>query len=139
MKAIIYQTEDGGCAVIHPAPGVALEKVLAADVPPGVQRAIVNASDLPPDRYFRPAWKVRNGKVEIDVECAKECQRNVWRKLRTPKLAALDIEVMKAMETGNAARRKELSALKESLRDVTATPLPDDLEGIRNAMPDVLK
>lgn len=59
-KRIIYQTDDGGVAVIIPAPGCGLtiKEIAAKDVPRGKPYKIVDASDLPTDRQFRAAWTV---------------------------------------------------------------------------------
>jgi hypothetical protein len=69
---IIYPTDDGGVAVIIPAPecGLSLEQIAAKDVPPivvyGPEQSvvsssprpfkIVDAADIPADRTFRNAW-----------------------------------------------------------------------------------
>lgn len=138
QTVITYQTEDGGVAVVYPAPGQDLERVIEQCVPEGVSRAITTADNLP-DRYFRDAWEYDGPQaVKVNVEKAKEVQRNVWRKMREPKLKALDLEVMKAVERGDAKRRSKLADDKQALRDVTETPLPDDLDGIRNTVPDIL-
>ena len=74
-QRIIYPTEDGGVAVIVPAPE-ARRKVLvsehvyrdetdeefiawiaAKDVPEGKPFKIVDVSDIPEDRTFRAAWE----------------------------------------------------------------------------------
>lgn len=139
QTVITYQTEDGGVAVVYPAPGQDLEKVIAEVVPPGVSRAITTADKLPPDRYFRNAWEYDGPQaVKVNVEKAKEVQRNVWRRMREPKLKELDVEVMKAVERGDAKRRSKLADDKQALRDVTETPLPDDLEAIRATIPEIL-
>ncbi|QCP84377.1 hypothetical protein EYE35_01405 [Cereibacter sphaeroides] len=59
-KRIIYQTDDGGVAVITPAPGcgLTLEEIAAKDVPTGKPYRILDASELPADREFRAAWTV---------------------------------------------------------------------------------
>lgn len=58
-KRIIYQTSDGGVAVIVPAPdcGLTIEEIAAKDVPAGKQFKIVDVSDIPEDRTFRNAWE----------------------------------------------------------------------------------
>lgn len=58
-KRIIYPTDDGGVAVIIPAPdcGLTIEQIAAKDVPAGKQYKIVNVSDIPSDRTFRNAWE----------------------------------------------------------------------------------
>jgi len=53
-KRIIYQTDDGGVAIIIPA--VSVEAALK-DVPEGKPYKIVEASDIPTDRTFRNAWE----------------------------------------------------------------------------------
>ncbi len=56
---IVYQTDDGGLAVIIPAPecGLTIEEIAAKDVPEGKPFKIVDVSDIPEDRTFRNAWE----------------------------------------------------------------------------------
>ena len=58
-QRIIYQTDDGGVAVIIPAPecGLTIEENAAKDVPAGKHFKIVDVSDIPEDRTFRNAWE----------------------------------------------------------------------------------
>lgn len=72
-QRIIYPTDEGGVAVIIPAPdcGLTIEEIAAKDVPPVVVLGpdgsvtsstprpykIVEASDIPSDRTFRGAWE----------------------------------------------------------------------------------
>jgi hypothetical protein len=55
---IIYPTDDGGVAVIVPAPecGLTIEEIAAKDVPEGKPFEIVDVADIPSDRLFRGAW-----------------------------------------------------------------------------------
>lgn len=62
-QRIIYQTDDGGVAVMTPAPeAVALygsvDAVAQRDVPRGKPYKIVDVSEIPTDRTFRSAWEV---------------------------------------------------------------------------------
>ena len=59
-KRIIYQTDEGGVAVIIPAPnsGLTIEQVAAKDVPTGKPYKIVDASEIPVDRAERNQWAV---------------------------------------------------------------------------------
>jgi hypothetical protein len=59
MKRIIYPTDDGGVAVIIPAPecGLTIEEIAAKDVPEGKPFKIVDVADIPSDRTFRNAWE----------------------------------------------------------------------------------
>jgi hypothetical protein len=58
-KRIIYPTDDGGVAVIVPAPncGLTTEQIAEKDVPTGVAYQIVDVTDVPSDRTFRNAWE----------------------------------------------------------------------------------
>lgn len=59
-KRIIYQTDDGGVAVIIPAPdcGLTAEQIALKDVPAGKPFKIVDVSDIPTDRSEREGWTV---------------------------------------------------------------------------------
>jgi len=59
MNRIIYPTDDGGVAIIIPAPdcGLTIDEIAAKDVPAGKPFQIVDASDIPTDRTFRAAWE----------------------------------------------------------------------------------
>ena len=57
MKRIIYQTNEGGVAIIVPADcGLTIEEIAAKDVPAGKPFQIVDTADIPTDRLFRGAW-----------------------------------------------------------------------------------
>lgn len=58
-KRIIYPTDEGGVAVVVPAPGTGLtiEEIAAKDVPAGKPYKIVDVSEIPTDRTFRNAWE----------------------------------------------------------------------------------
>ena len=55
---IIYQTDEGGIAIIVPADcGLTIEEIAAKDVPEGKPYKIVDVADIPTDRTFRDAWE----------------------------------------------------------------------------------
>lgn len=58
-QRIIYPTDEGGVAVIIPAPncGLTIEEIAAKDVPAGKPYKIVSVDDIPSDRTFRAAWE----------------------------------------------------------------------------------
>ena len=58
-QRIIYPTDDGGVAVIIPAPncGLTIEQIAEKDVPPGAPFKIIDVTDIPTDRTFRDAWE----------------------------------------------------------------------------------
>ena len=61
MKRIIYPTDDGGVAVIIPAPEFlethTIEELAAKDVPDGKAYQIIDEADVPSNRTFRNAWE----------------------------------------------------------------------------------
>lgn len=61
MKRIIYQTPEGGVAVIIPTSELPIEEVARKDVPAGVPYKIIDTADVPTDRTFRNAWEADIG------------------------------------------------------------------------------
>ena len=61
-QRIIYPTDEGGVAVIIPAPEAleqhGIQAIAAKDVPAGKPYKIVDASEIPADRSQRDAWTV---------------------------------------------------------------------------------
>ena len=59
-QRIIFQTDDGGVAVIVPAPesGLTIQEIALKDVPAGKVFKIVDVADIPTDRTFRNAWEM---------------------------------------------------------------------------------
>ena len=60
-QRIIFPTDDGGVAIIIPAPecGLTIEDIADKDVPSGKPFKIVDVSDIPADRTFRNAWEFK--------------------------------------------------------------------------------
>jgi len=60
-KRFIYPTDDGGVAIVIPAPEaletMTIEEIAAKDVPAGKPFKIVDVADIPSDRTFRNAWE----------------------------------------------------------------------------------
>ena len=61
-KRIIYQTTEGGVAVLIPSQEAldvyGIEAIAQKDVPDGVPYKIVDVSEIPEDRTVRAAWEV---------------------------------------------------------------------------------
>jgi hypothetical protein len=60
-QRIIYPNDDGGVAILIPAPEYltdhTIEELAAKDVPAGKEYKIVDVEDIPSDRTFRNAWE----------------------------------------------------------------------------------
>ena len=76
--------------------------------------------------------------IKVNTDKAKEIWINHYRAARTPLLAALDVDFMRAVEIGGTDLQKEIAAKKQALRDVTKTDLPNDLGGIKATWPEIL-
>ena len=61
-QRIIYQTDEGGVAVLIPTPEaielLGIEAIALKDVPAGKPFKIVDVEDIPSDRSERNAWEV---------------------------------------------------------------------------------
>ena len=122
MSKIIYTQSDGSFAVIHPVSGIASDVI--KDVPVGISTySIVEDSVIPTNRFFRNSW-VGNGvgvstaTIVEDITKAKEIHKTNIRTARVDKLAALDIEFQRALET--SADTSAIVAKKQALRDAPA-------------------
>jgi hypothetical protein len=70
-QRIIYPTDDGGVAVIIPAPEAlaqyGIEAIALKDVPAGKPFKIVDVADIPSDRSERNAWTVDEAQLTDGV------------------------------------------------------------------------
>jgi len=77
--------------------------------------------------------------IRINNDKAKAITLDRLRAERAPKLAALDVAFMRAVEQGDTAAQASIAAQKQALRDVTQVALPDDLAVLKDFKPDILK
>ncbi len=144
-KRIVYEDANGQVYVVIPAPNCPLtvEQIAAKDTPKGVKYQVVEDTDLPADRTFRNAWQLQGvKKVVVNLPKAKELHKNALRILRKPKLEALDLEFMRAVETNDVPQQKVIAAKKQMLRDVTADAAitaAETPEQLKAVLPDVLR
>ena len=115
MSKIIYTNSDGTVSIITPAGDV---NDSIKDVPSGLSYEIVEDSVIPTDRSFRNAWKQNSKTIETDIAKAKEIHKTNIRNAREPKLAELDIEFQKALETSTSTT--DIVNKKKALRDAPA-------------------
>jgi hypothetical protein len=133
MPFIIYPQPNGQLAVIIPTGDVA---DCIKDVPEGVPYKIVESLDIDND-YFN-GFIYEDGEAVADIAKCKSIHLDKFRAARAPKLSALDVDFMRAVEQGDAAKQAEIAVQKQELRDVTKTPLPDTLEEIKAVWPEIL-
>jgi hypothetical protein len=131
---ITYPQPNGQVAIVIPTGNV---NDAIKDVPAGVEYKIVESVDIDND-YFNAYEFDSQAGAKVNIPKAKDIQLDKFRAARAPKLAKLDIDFMKAVEAGDEAKRSEIIAEKQTLRDVTLTPLPDNLAGIKATWPTIL-
>ena len=68
-KFIVFKEDDGSISIIKPIEGccLTLEEIAAKDVPGGKKYKIIDADDLPTDRYFRNAWDIDESELTDGV------------------------------------------------------------------------
>ena len=142
-KCIFITQTDGSVHVVHPAPemfdpesrtrqdlasrGVLVDAddnmvmafIASENVPPDLEYRFGTTAEIPADRTFRNAWKDGNG-IEIDMPKAREIHMERLRNERNQKLKEADVEFMKAVESGDSKKVQDVSAKKQTLRDMTA-------------------
>lgn len=80
--------------------------------------------------------------ISVDMNKAKEMVKDGLRSAREPLLQDLDVQFMRAVETGNTKLQSIISTKKQILRDVTDLPAINEANTtteLRNAWPDILK
>jgi hypothetical protein len=137
---LAYARPDGGVSIVVAAPKEYIEKVLGPlsdaqyrahvigrSVPAKASFHELPENWAPPDsdRTFRSAWVTDGISITCDMTRARDIHRNNLRKLRAPKLDALDEAYLRADEVGDVQRKRDVAAQKQALRDVTADPMID--------------
>ena len=77
--------------------------------------------------------------IRINIDKAKAIKLDQFRAERAPKIAALDVAFVRALETGNTAEQARIAAEKQALRDVTNIALPDDVITLKDFKPIILQ
>ena len=119
-KRIIWTEPSGQVAVLYPV--IAVEDCIK-DVPSGLDFFIIQDSEIPKNTFFERAWKIVDGKIEMDIAKAREVHREHVRNARASKLAELDVEFQRALET--SADTTSIVSKKKALRDAPANTAID--------------
>eukprot|EP00919_Chromeraceae_sp_WS-2016_P079275 GHVR01187652.1.p1 GENE.GHVR01187652.1~~GHVR01187652.1.p1 ORF type:complete len:174 (-),score=31.96 GHVR01187652.1:142-663(-) len=133
-QKIVYETPEGGIAVVHPTGEVPIEDLVDSVVPPGTPYEIVSQSVIPTDRTFRGAWKATNvgiastaTEVYEDLAVAKEIAHEMRRAKRNELFAPHDEVIMKqipgddavAAEAARAVIRTEYAGIQSAIEEST--------------------
>lgn len=134
---ILYPQQNNKLAILTSTGVLPIEEVAKKDVPLNVPYKIITALNIDNDFFDAYEFDQEVG-AKINISKAKDIWLDHYRRTRTPLLERLDIDFMKAVESGDTALQKEIAAKKQALRDVTKIELPDTLEGIKNTWPEIL-
>jgi len=128
-QAIIFTNDNGGVSVCIPTGEISIDQVKIKDTPS--HSIIVQMSELPNQHNdFFDAWELKDGKVAVSLDKAKELTKNRLRAERTSLLAAQDVAFQRALEAGSPTTA--IVAEKQRLRDVTKlADAETTLEGLR--------
>ncbi len=119
-KRIIWTEPSGQVAVLYPV--LPVEDCIK-DVPSGLDFFIIQDNEIPKNTFFERAWKIVDGKIEMDIAKAREVHREHVRNARANKLAELDVEFQRALET--SADTTSIVSKKKALRDAPANTAID--------------
>jgi hypothetical protein len=135
MPFIIYPQQDSKLAVIIPTGDV---QDAIKDVPEGAPYAIVDSLEGVDNEYFN-GFVYEDGEAVADIAACKGIHLNKFRAARTPLLAKLDVDYMRALEVEDSVRASAIAVQKQELRDVTKITLPDTLPEIKATWPTILE
>lgn len=130
-QVVVISRTDGGVSIMSingelTDDAIDIELQKWRDNSPGqyVSHRLMDASAIPADRTWREAWADVSDEPVIDIplERAREVRKAALRAERAPLLAALDVQFMRAVETGDPAEQARIAAKKQALRDVTSSP-----------------
>lgn len=140
MKLITYLQNNGVGVIIPSDPSLTIEEIAERDVPQGLPFLIteqLNVHDIYDGYLSAYDYNEATG-AEVNIDKAKAIHLNKFREARLPKLQALDVQFMKAVEQTDTEKQAEIALKKQALRDVTLTELPNTLAEIKEVWPSIL-
>ena len=82
---------------------------------------VCDESDIPAKDRFRSAWEIKDGKPSISIDKAKSIHMSKIRADRDAELSKLDIDYIRADESGDSALKSDISSKKQALRYLPGT------------------
>jgi len=132
---VIYTTAEGTVAVVVPTGEKSIEEVAAKDVPEGATYQIIDGADIPSDRYFRDAWVAGKGKVDIDLDKAKQIGHKIRRRKRAEEFAPFDDVIAKQIpgndfDIAEAERQKIRNKYMGIQAGIDAALTPEEIKDL---------
>ena len=90
-KRIIYETDNGGVAVMTPNldMGLSIDEIAIKDVPEGKSYFILDTKDIPTDITYRNAWKLVGKKIVVDGVLKEKVQAELDNIANMPTIESL--------------------------------------------------
>jgi hypothetical protein len=85
-KRIVYKQDDDTVAIVIPTASV--ESALK-DVPKGKDHIVVDVEDIPSDRTYRNAWKLKGKKIVVDDTLKAKVQAELDKIANMPTIESL--------------------------------------------------
>lgn len=137
-QKLIYENQDGAISVVHPAPGVALEAVIASSVPVKVLKAgivhtgVAQAFNVEVGAYIDARLAAANGLTvqQVPYKLVEESEiptcrmfRSAWRTTdETPLVEDAEVAKEVAHDLRRAKREEEFAPLDKAVVIATANP-----------------
>ena len=117
----VYTDDDGMLIIVCPADktNLTLDEIKTRNCPTTNTIYTVEPSDCPTDRSFRDAWTYDGTNFGVNIVKAKEIHKKNIRLAREKKLAELDVDFQRALET--SADTSVIVSKKQALRDAPAS------------------
>ena len=101
----------------------ALDLVARHAVPNSARYVLIDDHEMTDEiAPYRSALKLDGDKLGWNEPKMRDIHRARLRNLRQPKMAALDVDFMRALESGDTKAVTDVAALKQALRDAPADP-----------------
>lgn len=108
--------------------------------------SIVDEANLPGGKvnfendYFLEAWELVDSNIVVNMPKARNIHMNQIRIMRNIELEKKDVDMLRALESGNTGAQATISTEKQTLRDIPATfdLTTDTTEELKNKWPDGL-
>jgi hypothetical protein len=112
---------------MYPTGEVPIDELVRRHVDPHYIYQVLQNSELPnEDSDFFEAWQLVDSAISVNLSKAKDIHRERLRMERKPLLEVLDVQFMRAVESGDVTKQQEVAAQKQKLRDLTKLVVIDD-------------
>jgi hypothetical protein len=122
MDQLIAYNRNGKLILLYPAPSASIETVMQRDVPSDATEVEILTKDkVPSTNYFRKAWFKQNGKIEVDMDMAREHHMQTIRAMRDLELEKLDAQAIRALGSNDTETLAKIESKKNILRNIPQT------------------